>query len=65
VRSVGLTAGASAPEDLVSDVVRRLANLRPVQISTLNGPEEMVEFKLPPELAEPTRAAIADAGASS
>ena len=65
VRSVGLTAGASAPEDLVSDVVRRLANLRPVQISTLNGPEEMVEFKLPPELAEPARAAIADAGASS
>ena len=65
VRSVGVTAGASAPEDLVSDVVRWLANLRPVEISTLNGPEEMIEFKLPPELAEPARADIADAGASS
>ena len=65
VRAVGVTAGASAPEDLVSDVIRRLANLRPVQISTLNGPEEMVEFKLPPELADSDGAAIADASASS
>ncbi|THD47675.1 MAG: 1-deoxy-D-xylulose-5-phosphate synthase [Bradyrhizobium sp.] len=64
-RSVGLTAGASAPEELVTEVIRRLADLRPVQISTLNGPEEMVEFKLPVELAEPALAANADAKASS
>ncbi|HZZ60852.1 MAG TPA: 1-deoxy-D-xylulose-5-phosphate synthase [Roseiarcus sp.] len=51
VRSVGVTAGASAPEELVSDVIRYLAGLRPVEISTLNGPEEMIEFKLPMELA--------------
>ena len=52
IRSVGVTAGASAPEELVSDVIRYLASLRPVEISTLNGPEEVIEFKLPPELAE-------------
>jgi len=51
VRSVGVTAGASAPEELVSDVVRYLASLRPVEISTLNGPEEVIEFKLPIDLA--------------
>ncbi len=51
VRSVGVTAGASAPEELVSDVVRYLASLRPVEISTLNGPEEVIEFKLPMDLA--------------
>ena len=52
VRSVGITAGASAPEELVSDVIRHLANLRPVEISTLNGPDEVIEFKLPGDLVE-------------
>ncbi len=51
VRSVGITAGASAPEELVSDVIRQLASLRPVEISTLNGPDEVIEFKLPADLA--------------
>jgi 1-deoxy-D-xylulose-5-phosphate synthase len=53
VRSVGITAGASAPEELVSEVIRHLASLRPVEISTLNGPDEMIEFKLPADLAKP------------
>ena len=62
VRSVGVTAGASAPEELVSDVIRYLASLRPVEISTLNGPDEVIEFKLPLELAgsPPTRAPTAE-----
>jgi 1-deoxy-D-xylulose-5-phosphate synthase len=51
VGSVGVTAGASAPEELVSEVIRCLASLRPVEISTLNGPDEMIEFKLPKDLA--------------
>jgi 4-hydroxy-3-methylbut-2-enyl diphosphate reductase len=51
VRAVGVTAGASAPEELVSEVIRHLASLRPVEISTLNGPEEVIEFKLPVDLA--------------
>ena len=51
-RAVGITAGASAPEELVSEVIRQLASLRPVEISTLNGPDEAIEFKLPMDLAE-------------
>jgi 1-deoxy-D-xylulose-5-phosphate synthase len=51
IRAVGITAGASAPEELVSEVIRHLASLRPVEISTLNGPDEVIEFKLPNGLA--------------
>ena len=50
-RAVGLTAGASAPEELVSEVIERLENLRAVEISTLDGPDEEIEFKLPMDLA--------------
>lgn len=46
VKSVGVTAGASAPEVLVEG--RRLG---PVEASTLNGPDETIEFRLPPQLA--------------
>ena len=40
VRLVGVMAGASASEELVSDVIRCLASLRPVEISTLDGPDD-------------------------
>jgi 4-hydroxy-3-methylbut-2-enyl diphosphate reductase len=52
VRTVGITAGASAPEALVEEVVARLAELRPVQVELLDGIAENVHFKLPDELAE-------------
>jgi 4-hydroxy-3-methylbut-2-enyl diphosphate reductase len=48
---VGLTAGASAPEVLVEGVIEALARLRPVEVSTLAGPDETIEFRLPAELA--------------
>jgi 1-deoxy-D-xylulose-5-phosphate synthase len=51
VRSVGVTAGASAPERLVEGVVRWLGGLGPVEVSTLDGRDEAVEFRLPAELA--------------
>ena len=51
VKSVGVTAGASAPELLVEGVVNWLRRLGPVEVSTLNGPDETIEFRLPPELA--------------
>ena len=38
VNSVGVTAGASAPEELVAEVIRRLASLRPVEISNSQRP---------------------------
>jgi 4-hydroxy-3-methylbut-2-en-1-yl diphosphate reductase len=50
VQVVGLTAGASAPEVLVEDVIEALRGLGPVEVSTLPGVEENIEFKLPPEL---------------
>ncbi len=50
-RAVGITAGASAPEQLVQDVVEWLGRLGPVEISTMDGPNESVEFRLPVQLA--------------
>jgi 4-hydroxy-3-methylbut-2-en-1-yl diphosphate reductase len=50
-RSVGVTAGASAPEELVQGVVEWLKRLGPAEVSTLTGREETVEFRLPAELA--------------
>lgn len=50
VKVVGLTAGASAPEALVQGVISRLAQLRPLVVETLDGVEENVHFRLPPEL---------------
>jgi 4-hydroxy-3-methylbut-2-enyl diphosphate reductase len=49
--TVGITAGASAPEVLVEDVIAVLRRLGPVEVSTLPGRQEAIEFRLPPELA--------------
>ena len=51
VKVVGLTAGASAPEVLVEDVIDALNKISPVQVETLEGREESIEFRLPAELA--------------
>jgi 4-hydroxy-3-methylbut-2-enyl diphosphate reductase len=51
VHTVGITAGASAPEVLVEDVIDALRQLGPVEVTTLPGREETIEFRLPPELA--------------
>jgi 4-hydroxy-3-methylbut-2-enyl diphosphate reductase len=50
-RTVGLTAGASAPEVLVEGVIDALARLGPVEVSILDGRKETIEFRLPAELA--------------
>jgi 4-hydroxy-3-methylbut-2-enyl diphosphate reductase len=47
---VGLTAGASAPEALVLDVIAALRRIEPVEIVQMNGVEENIVFRLPPEL---------------
>jgi 4-hydroxy-3-methylbut-2-enyl diphosphate reductase len=51
-RSVGITAGASAPEVLVEDVIEALRGLGPVEVSTLPGREENIHFRLPSELTQ-------------
>ncbi len=48
--TVGITAGASAPEVLVADVVRRISELGNGVVSELAGVEESVNFPLPREL---------------
>ncbi len=49
-RTVGITAGASAPEVLVDDVIEALRRIGPVSVSLLPGREENIEFRLPVEL---------------
>jgi 4-hydroxy-3-methylbut-2-enyl diphosphate reductase len=50
VATVGVTAGASAPDALVDSVVAALVRLRPVEVTRLDGVEETLHFSLPPEL---------------
>lgn len=49
-RCVGLTAGASAPESLVQDVIARLRSLGARAVRELDGVRENVVFALPKEL---------------
>ena len=51
-RTVGLTAGASAPEISVRDVIDSLRRLGDVHVSTLPGVQESIEFRLPAQLRE-------------
>ncbi|MFT4026997.1 MAG: 4-hydroxy-3-methylbut-2-enyl diphosphate reductase [Novosphingobium sp.] len=50
VGTLGLTAGASAPEKLVREVVARLAEFRTISEETVVATEEKMIFKLPREL---------------
>lgn len=59
VAAVGITAGASAPDELVDSVIAALRLLRPVRVSQLDGVEENVEFSLPAELRMPRATAAA------
>ena len=51
VRTLGITAGASAPEILVREVVDALATRFAVTEETVEGVEENIVFKLPAGLA--------------
>jgi len=46
-KRVGITAGASAPEVLVRDVIKRLRELAPANVVELDGVVEKVVFPLP------------------
>ncbi|TAJ82351.1 4-hydroxy-3-methylbut-2-enyl diphosphate reductase [Reyranella sp.] len=50
VNTVGLTAGASAPEELVLDVIESLRRHADVQVEQMDGVREDIEFRLPAEL---------------
>lgn len=50
-KHIGLTAGASAPEKVVQEVVARLKQWGASKVTTLEGAEENVSFPLPKGLA--------------
>ena len=53
---VGLTAGASTPEVLVTQVRDRLAALGSTSVRQLAGPRETVRFRLPAAITLGTQA---------
>ncbi|NKB81860.1 MAG: 4-hydroxy-3-methylbut-2-enyl diphosphate reductase [Nitrospirales bacterium] len=55
INAVGITAGASAPEVLVTEVVRFLKDFGADDVEELTVTEEDVEFLLPRELLMPQR----------
>ncbi len=50
-KRIGVTAGASAPEELVDKVLDRLKELGARSVRTLDGVEETISFPLPRELS--------------
>lgn len=52
VRTVGITAGASAPEILVQDAIKHLSAVRSVTVEEMDGRIETVRFRLPDRLAD-------------
>jgi 4-hydroxy-3-methylbut-2-en-1-yl diphosphate reductase len=52
IEIVGITAGASAPEIMVMDVIDALGQITPVEVSTLPGREEHMAFRVPVELLD-------------
>ncbi|HYN58390.1 MAG TPA: 4-hydroxy-3-methylbut-2-enyl diphosphate reductase, partial [Rubrivivax sp.] len=57
-RSVGLTAGASAPDILVQQVIERLRELGAISVRRLPGVQEDVEFPLPLGLGDRSMAEL-------
>ncbi|MSO70561.1 MAG: 4-hydroxy-3-methylbut-2-enyl diphosphate reductase [Alphaproteobacteria bacterium] len=55
-KAVGITAGASAPEELVRELVERLGEHFRVSVVPQDGVVESIRFRLPRELAEPLEA---------
>ncbi len=52
VTTMGLTAGASAPETLVQEVIDRIGQFRTVDVEQVVSAEENIVFKLPRQLAD-------------
>lgn len=56
IRSLGLTAGASAPEVLVEEIITAFAERFDVSVETVSTADESVFFPLPRQLREPANA---------
>ena len=51
-KTIGLSAGASAPEELLDEVIERLEQNFEIKVRKFEGVTENVKFKLPPEITE-------------
>ena len=51
-KSVGITAGASTPEELVQDLIAKMREYVDVELSTMDGIVENVRFSLLPKLSQ-------------
>lgn len=60
-RTVGLTAGASAPDVLVQEVIARLREMGAISVRKMPGVEETVHFPLPMGLGDKSMAGIPEA----
>jgi 4-hydroxy-3-methylbut-2-enyl diphosphate reductase len=59
VETIGLTAGASAPEELVADVIEALRRHGPIEVEEMDGVRETLEFRLPKALRKPGNTLVA------
>ena len=60
IATIGLTAGASAPEELVESVIAALRRHRDVRVSALDGVEEHMKFSMPAAIRWPVPAVAAE-----
>jgi 4-hydroxy-3-methylbut-2-enyl diphosphate reductase len=65
VATVGLTAGASAPEELVLTVIDALREIDEVVVMQMNGIEENIEFRLPAALRRAVPSPVTGAATSA
>lgn len=54
VNTIGITAGASTPEELVHELIERLREMHEIKVEVFDGIEENIQFKLPDELRAAT-----------
>ena len=50
VETVGITAGASTPEELVRELIEKLGAFGKIELTIMHGIEEHIQFKLPDQL---------------
>ena len=50
VRTIGITAGASAPEELLEELIQFLASIFDIELKKVEGVAENVQFTLPAEI---------------
>ena len=51
VKAVGITSGASTPDELVQELINKLQRARKISVEKLSGKIENIHFKLPEQLS--------------